>query len=117
MYDIENPPPSPSIADEPYDPPTSAKGEEAPVQSDRVDEETGDTELKLGRDDKEAIDTSNIIPERTRHADPLAGTYREPGEDEGLPLEELVVEDENSAGDVDADPDVGTDAKAETADA
>lgn len=48
MYDIENPPPSPSIADEPYDPPTSAKGEEAPVQSDRVDEETGDTELKLG---------------------------------------------------------------------
>ena len=36
------------------------------------------------QDDKEAIDKSNILNERTRGAAP-AGTYREPGDDEGLP--------------------------------
>ena len=37
------------------------------------------------RDDKEAIDKSNIIKgDRTRHAKP-AGTYKEPGDEEGLP--------------------------------
>lgn len=36
------------------------------------------------RDDKEAIDRSNIIDERTRHAKPTTN-YREPGDEEGLP--------------------------------
>jgi hypothetical protein len=36
------------------------------------------------RDDKEAIDKSNIIDDRTRGAKPVA-TYREPGDTEGLP--------------------------------
>lgn len=36
------------------------------------------------RDDKEAIDESNIIDERTRGAKPIS-TYKEPGDTEGLP--------------------------------
>lgn len=39
---------------------------------------------QAARDDNEAIDESNIIEEKTRHAKPT-GTYREPGDDEGLP--------------------------------
>lgn len=39
----------------------------------------------IERDDKEAIDKSNIIKgDRTRHAKPV-GTYKEPGDEEGLP--------------------------------
>jgi hypothetical protein len=37
------------------------------------------------RDDKEAIDRSNIIDSRTRGATKKAGTYQEPGDEEGLP--------------------------------
>lgn len=36
------------------------------------------------RDDAEAIDTDNILDERTRGAGPSEG-YREPGDEEGLP--------------------------------
>ena len=36
-------------------------------------------------DDKNAIDQSNIISERTRGAAKSAGTYQEPGDEEGLP--------------------------------
>jgi hypothetical protein len=45
-----------------------------------------DTSLSylLERDDQDAIDKSNILNERTRHAKP-EGTYREPGDTEGLP--------------------------------
>ena len=38
----------------------------------------------LARDDNEAIDKSNILDERTRGAKPM-GTYKEPGDTEGLP--------------------------------
>ncbi|OTB17480.1 hypothetical protein K445DRAFT_20824 [Daldinia sp. EC12] len=31
--------------------------------------------MKLGKDDREAIDPSNIISERTRHAKPINGSY------------------------------------------
>ncbi|KAL2068827.1 hypothetical protein VTL71DRAFT_15165 [Oculimacula yallundae] len=61
-----------------------------PVQSDNapveggVDEATADSDEQLARDDNEAIDESNIIEEKTRHAKPT-GSYREPGDDEGLP--------------------------------
>lgn len=41
----------------------------------------------IERDDADAIDKSNIIGERTRHAKPTE-TYREPGDDEGLPSED-----------------------------
>lgn len=36
-------------------------------------------------DEKDAIDQSNIINERTRGAAKPSGTYREPGDEEGLP--------------------------------
>ena len=35
------------------------------------------------RDDNEAIDESNIVDSRTRHAKPASG-YREPGDSEGI---------------------------------
>ena len=38
------------------------------------------------QDEREAIDKSNILKgDRTRHATKPAGTYREPGDEEGLP--------------------------------
>lgn len=36
------------------------------------------------RDDKDAIDQKNIIDDRTRGATAKQGTYREPGDEEGL---------------------------------
>lgn len=41
-------------------------------------------EIPIASDDKDAIDESNVIDERTRGAKP-AGSYREPGDEEGLP--------------------------------
>lgn len=87
---------------------------EIPVQAndkpveDPIDEETADSDAQLGSfqpihplmypsnkplklttpteaDDKNAIDQSNIISERTRGAAKSAGTYQEPGDEEGLP--------------------------------
>jgi hypothetical protein len=43
------------------------------------------TNIFLERDDKDAIDESNIIEERTRGATQPGGTYTEPGDEEGLP--------------------------------
>lgn len=40
------------------------------------------------RDDNEAIDKGNIIDERTRGAGKPSGTYREPGDDEGIPTDD-----------------------------
>lgn len=40
----------------------------------------------VARDDKEAIDTSNILDEKTRGARPEGG-YKEPGDEEGLEME------------------------------
>ena len=37
------------------------------------------------RDDAEAIDSDNIMDSRTRGAAKKAGTYAEPGDEEGLP--------------------------------
>ncbi|KAF7504537.1 hypothetical protein GJ744_002093 [Endocarpon pusillum] len=61
-----------------------------PVQSDDkpvedpIDSATADSDEQLAKDEDEAIDKSNIMEERTRGAKP-AGTYREPGDEEGLP--------------------------------
>ncbi|RDA82819.1 hypothetical protein CP532_6096 [Ophiocordyceps camponoti-leonardi (nom. inval.)] len=66
---------------------------EIPVQADDarvedpIDEDTADTDAQLARDEKDAIDTSNIIKEKTRHAAPKGG-YREPGDEEGIPVDE-----------------------------
>ncbi|EKG20262.1 hypothetical protein MPH_02379 [Macrophomina phaseolina MS6] len=53
--------------------------DEAPVE-DPIDANTADT-----RDDNEAIDKGNIVSDRTRGAAKKAGTYVEPGDEEGLP--------------------------------
>lgn len=45
-------------------------------------------DLFADRDDNEAIDKSNIVEGRTRHAQPEGGSYREPGDDEGLPTDD-----------------------------
>lgn len=44
------------------------------------------TDELTARDEAEVIDGSerNVVEERTRHARPV-GTYREPGDEEGLP--------------------------------
>ncbi|KAJ4424053.1 hypothetical protein N0V82_001300 [Gnomoniopsis sp. IMI 355080] len=54
---------------------------------DGVDEATADTDAQLERDENEAIDKSNIVEDRTRHAKPDGGSYREPGDEEGIPAE------------------------------
>lgn len=43
-----------------------------------------ETNHSAARDETEAIDKSNIIEEKTRGAKPT-GSYREPGDEEGLP--------------------------------
>ncbi|KAF4306550.1 hypothetical protein GTA08_BOTSDO05566 [Botryosphaeria dothidea] len=58
--------------------------DEAPVE-DPIDPNTADSDEQLTRDDKDAIDESNIISDRTRGAAKKAGTYAEPGDEEGLP--------------------------------
>jgi len=58
--------------------------DEAPVE-DPIDGNIADSDQQLERDDKDAIDTDNIIKGgRTRGAKPT-GAYREPGDEEGLP--------------------------------
>lgn len=84
---------------------------EIPVQSDNakvedpIDAKTADSDAQLGsfpssiaplslflitftaRDEVDAIDESNIIKDRTRHAMPEGG-YKEPGDNEGIPMDE-----------------------------
>jgi hypothetical protein len=50
------------------------------------------------RDEKDAIDTSNIIDERTRGATKKAGTYTEPSDEEGLDEVTADGQDGTSAG-------------------
>ncbi|KAI6708265.1 hypothetical protein JHW43_009220 [Diplocarpon mali] len=57
--------------------------DDAPVE-DPIDADVADSDEQLARDDNEAIDKSNIIEEKTRGAKPR-GSYREPGDEEGLP--------------------------------
>ncbi|KAF2457929.1 hypothetical protein BDY21DRAFT_285429 [Lineolata rhizophorae] len=58
--------------------------DDAPVE-DPIDASKADSDQALAQDEKEAIDRSNIIGGRTRGATKKAGTYQEPGDDEGLP--------------------------------
>ncbi|RAL65109.1 hypothetical protein DID88_001215 [Monilinia fructigena] len=43
------------------------------------------SDAQLERDDEEAIDKSNVIDSKTRGAAKSSETYREPGDEEGLP--------------------------------
>ncbi|KAF4823617.1 hypothetical protein CGCSCA5_v001665 [Colletotrichum siamense] len=67
--------------------PIRVQADDAKVE-DPIDPQTADSDQQLERDDKEAIDKDNIIDERTRSAKP-SGTYREPGDTEGLERERL----------------------------
>ncbi|KAF2191197.1 hypothetical protein K469DRAFT_696919 [Zopfia rhizophila CBS 207.26] len=58
--------------------------DEAPVE-DPIDSRVADSDEQLARDDNEAIDEGNIVSSRTRAATKKAGTYAEPGDEEGLP--------------------------------
>ncbi|EPS28035.1 hypothetical protein POX_e07006 [Penicillium oxalicum] len=68
------------------------KNEEIPVQDDLkevedpIDENVADSDEQLAKDESEAIDTSNIIKERTRHAKPQTENgYNEGPSEEDLP--------------------------------
>ncbi|KAM0436638.1 hypothetical protein ACHAPT_002347 [Fusarium lateritium] len=67
------------------------KAEPIPVQSDSmkvedpIDAGKADTDAQLERDDADAIDKGNIMKGRTRGATKPGGTYKELGDEEGLP--------------------------------
>ncbi|CAJ2500701.1 Uu.00g035540.m01.CDS01 [Anthostomella pinea] len=90
MAEYENEAPTGDVADDSYVSRPGHKNDALPVISDQervedpIDDRTADTDEQLRRDDKEAIDESNIIGGRTRGAKPVA-SYREPGDVEGLP--------------------------------
>ncbi|KAK5128300.1 hypothetical protein LTR85_002967 [Meristemomyces frigidus] len=70
----------------------SRTGQDAiPVQKDEasvedpIDPATADSDKTLEQDERQAIDQDNIIDGRTRGATKPSGTYREPGDEEGLP--------------------------------
>ncbi|EKJ78207.1 hypothetical protein NXS19_011493 [Fusarium pseudograminearum] len=93
MSDLENAP-SASYEDNSYVSRPGEKDQPIAVQadSDRVEDpinaEQADTDVQLERDEKDAIDQSNIIEERTRGATQPGGTYQEPGDEEGLPSDD-----------------------------
>ncbi|KAI1415005.1 hypothetical protein F5Y13DRAFT_187694 [Hypoxylon sp. FL1857] len=94
MPSYDNEAPSGNVADNSYVSRSGHKNEEIPVLSDRdviedpINERKADSDEQLDRDDREAIDKSNIIGQRTRQAKPNAGTYRQPGDEEGLPVDD-----------------------------
>ncbi|KAL0938583.1 uncharacterized protein CTRU02_205193 [Colletotrichum truncatum] len=67
---------------------TTTKSEAVPVTKDDADIEdpvdpaTADSDKQLDRDEREAIDKSNVVKEKTRHAKPANGTYQEPNDDD-----------------------------------
>ncbi|CRK23579.1 hypothetical protein HYQ45_013953 [Verticillium longisporum] len=63
--------------------PISVQSDDAKIE-DPIGENTADSDAQLERDDKDAINPDNMIDERTRSAKP-EGSYREPGDEEGLP--------------------------------
>ncbi|KAI1496358.1 hypothetical protein F5X99DRAFT_74383 [Biscogniauxia marginata] len=82
---------APSGADNSYVSRPGHKDEQIPIVSDQdrvedpVDAEA-DSDEQLARDDRDAIDESNIVGDRTRGAAKPQGGYREPGDEEGLPV-------------------------------
>ncbi|CEI38588.1 hypothetical protein FVEN_g4849 [Fusarium venenatum] len=93
MSDLESAP-SASYEDNSYVSRPGEKDQPIAVQADSdrvedpIDAEQADTDAQLERDEKDAIDQSNIIEERTRGAAQPRGTYQEPGDEEGLPSDD-----------------------------
>ncbi|MCJ1335158.1 hypothetical protein MMC09_000424 [Bachmanniomyces sp. S44760] len=83
--------PSGVKGDNDYTSRTGQKTSSIPVQKDEdpvedpIDPATADSDETLASDDKDAIDSNNIIGGRTRGAKPVNGKYTEPGDEEGLP--------------------------------
>ncbi|GAM90527.1 hypothetical protein ANO11243_085710 [Dothideomycetidae sp. 11243] len=57
------------------------QSDDAPVE-DNINADTADSDEQLAADDKEAIDSNNIVDGRTRGAAPQKGAYTEPGDEE-----------------------------------
>ncbi|KAJ8111246.1 hypothetical protein OPT61_g6118 [Boeremia exigua] len=59
--------------------------DDAPVErTEYNDHEVADSDKQLELDEHDAINEDNILNERTRGAAKQAGTYTEPGDEEGL---------------------------------
>jgi hypothetical protein len=78
--EVSNDAPDVQVQDESYlalgREPIPVQKDDAPVE-DPIDAKTADSDEQLERDEKESIDKSNIIKDKTRHANPI-GSYKEP---------------------------------------
>ncbi|KAI9748990.1 MAG: hypothetical protein M1815_002833 [Lichina confinis] len=63
--------------------PVPVQKDDAPVRA--LDQAKADSDEQLQQDEKEAIDKSNIIKDRTRHAKPEGVGYSEGPEEDDLP--------------------------------
>jgi len=84
--------PSGQVADDSYVSRPGQKGSVPVVRDGDVDSPydkgNPDSDQQLDRDDKDAIDESNIVDSRTRGAAKKEGSYAEPGDEEGLPTDD-----------------------------
>ncbi|EMC92693.1 hypothetical protein BAUCODRAFT_27047 [Baudoinia panamericana UAMH 10762] len=71
--------------EDPIDPATADSDEQLGTHSTQHVKLVRKTNELPAKDDTEAINQNNIINERTRGATKKAGTYQEPGDEEGLP--------------------------------
>jgi hypothetical protein len=77
--------------------PIPVQSDDAPVE-DPIDADVADSNEQLERDDKEAIDKSNIIKgSRTRHAKPQGPGYSEGPDEDDLPEAVAAGDDGTSA--------------------
>ncbi|ORY57797.1 uncharacterized protein BCR38DRAFT_354143 [Pseudomassariella vexata] len=90
MPNSENEAPSGVTSNNSYVSRPGNKGEPLGIVSDQerikdpIDADKADSDAQLAQDDNAAIDQSNIIKDRTRGAKP-EGSYKAPGDEEGLP--------------------------------
>jgi hypothetical protein len=73
------------------------QSDDAPVKDPIPSDGRADSDEYLAQDEKDAIDESNIISERTRGATKEAGTYAEPGDEEVSPLGSCKIPRTNNA--------------------
>ncbi|KAF3069736.1 hypothetical protein GL218_07855 [Daldinia childiae] len=84
--------------------PVSEQSDPDTVESP-ADEVVADYDVKLGKDEQEAIDTSNIISERTRHAKPINGSYILSDEEDE---DDVLLHEDGTVVSADADVDAET---------
>ncbi|KAI1803599.1 hypothetical protein F4811DRAFT_524093 [Daldinia bambusicola] len=92
--------------------PKHERGDESPAseQSDQDEdiaespagEVVAEYSVKLGKDEREAIDPSNILSERTRHAKPINGSYVLPDEEEDDEGEDVMLREDGTVVSADA---------------